>query len=121
LAEASTLAATYTATAAALDAQVDAFDADPRIIGLGDWVRQTRTLVDALRALNAQARAMQPSPRLAPAWNEMLVAVEAFAAAADNLESGVSLLEVRYFGLFRQELRAGQAALARTVAALGLP
>ncbi len=120
LATASGLAIAYSGTAAALDAQIDAFDADPMLLGMGDWVRQTGVLIDALRSLNEQARAMQPSARLAPAWREMLVAVDAFATAADDLETGISLMELRYFGLFRTDLRAGQAALARAVMALGL-
>jgi len=120
LAEVAVLASSYTTTTAALDAQLDMFDANPMIVAYGDWVRQTHTLIDTLRGLNDQAYGMQPSARLAPAWSEMLAATDSFAAAADNLEQFISLLELPHYAAFRAALTDGQAALNRGVAALGL-
>ncbi len=118
MAEVAVLASNYVTVTAALDAQLDMFDADPMIVAYGDWVRQTRTLIDALRALNAQAYGMQPSARLAPAWSEMLAATDNFAIAADNLEQFISLLELPYYKAFREALTAGQTALAPAAVAL---
>jgi hypothetical protein len=103
-----------------LTAQLDAFDANPMVVAYGDWVRQTRAGLDELRRLNERVAAVTPPAAYAAGWAEMQAAAQMFAAAADQLELAIGLLESHHFAECRASLQAGQAALARARAILGV-
>jgi hypothetical protein len=120
LAEAAEIGQGYAVAGAALLAQIDAFDANPRIVVNRDWLQPSRLHIDSLRGLNAAIAAMTPPPVYAAAWEQMRGTAATFAVAADQMETAISGLDRVAFGEARNALNAGRASLAEALAALGL-